>query len=271
MAPRSKRQYVHDLNRGALRLARTLSGARQSRFPGFVGPSLATPAARPPRGNDWLHEVKYDGYRFQCHIQRGIRFYTRRGHDWSERLSHLGSFMTAFSQHALIFDGEVIVQTPEGRSDFHALEKELKVKGGSWRLVNYVFDLLYLDAFDLRRCPLVGRKQVLQELFSDIDGPVKVSEHLEGDGIEIWTQRATAPGGGPERCRDQPIHLGEAIDEERHRALQDEMLRLEPCDIQRLAIYAPRAEAEEGVHLVNVAPHRKGIIVEASDDRVGAG
>jgi bifunctional non-homologous end joining protein LigD len=100
LVARSKRQYVQDLNRGALRLARTLSGARQSRFPGFVEPSLAAPAAHPPRGNDWLDEVKFDGYRFQCHIQRGIRFYTRRGHDWSERLSHLGNLDTGLQPPA---------------------------------------------------------------------------------------------------------------------------------------------------------------------------
>jgi bifunctional non-homologous end joining protein LigD len=188
LLPRSKRQYVKDLNSGPVGLARTLHGARQSRFPSFIEPSLATLAARPPRGDNWLHEVKYDGYRFQCHVQRGVRFYSRRGHDWTNRLGHLASFMNAFSQHAIIFDGEVVVQTPEGRSDFHALEKELKAQGGSRRLVYYVFDLLYLDAFDLRGCPFAGRKQVLKELFGNIDGPVKLSEHLEGDGVAIWKQ-----------------------------------------------------------------------------------
>jgi bifunctional non-homologous end joining protein LigD len=98
---------------GPLLLARMLHGLRQSRFPGFVEPSLATLAAHAPRGNDWLHEVKYDGYRLQCHIRRGIRFYTRRDMIGANDC-HLCSFMTAFSQHAIIFDGEVVVQTPEG-------------------------------------------------------------------------------------------------------------------------------------------------------------
>ncbi len=122
-APRSKRQYVEGHNTPALRLARELPGAKQAVFPKFVAPSLATLEPRPPRGNNWTHEVKYDGYRFQYHIHRGIRFYTRRGHDWTERLPHLVAALGPLSQHAVILDGEVVVQTAEGRPDFHALER----------------------------------------------------------------------------------------------------------------------------------------------------
>ena len=147
---RSKRQYVHALRTEAHQIARNLPGAKAARFPGFVEPSLATLAPSAPKGERWVHEMKYDGYRFQCHIQQGIRFYTRRGYDWTEKVPNLVTALDQLSQHAVILDGEVIVQTPEGRSDFHALEKELKAKGGSSRLVFYVFDLLYLDAFDLR-------------------------------------------------------------------------------------------------------------------------
>src|SRR5689334_6154982 len=85
-----------------------------------------------------------------------------------------------------ILDGEVIVQTPEGHSDFHALEKELKAKTPSKRLVYYAFDLLYLDAFDLRRVPLLDRKRVLGLLLADTRGPVRVSEHLAGDGPAVF-------------------------------------------------------------------------------------
>ncbi len=136
--PRSRRQYVQGINSPALALARSLRGAKSGRFPDFVEPSLATLAARPPQGDKWLHEIKYDGYRFQCHFHRGIRLYTRRGHDWSDRLGNIVTALQPLAQHAVILDGEVIVQTPEGRSDFHALEKELKRKDCSDRLVYYV-------------------------------------------------------------------------------------------------------------------------------------
>jgi bifunctional non-homologous end joining protein LigD len=189
--PRSKRQYVHGLNSPALRLARTLAGIKRGRFPGFVEPALATLASRPPRGKAWLHEVKFDGYRVQCHVQNGIRFFTRRGHDWSERFRHLAAALAPLAAHAVILDGEVIVQTEEGRSDFHALEKALKSPRGSDRLVYYVFDLLYLDGLDLRSAAVLERKRVLQLLLARFNGSVRLSEHLQGDGPAIW-RRACA-------------------------------------------------------------------------------
>jgi ATP dependent DNA ligase-like protein len=132
---RSKRQYVEGHNSAALRLARSFPQAKPGILPRFIPPSLATLAPRPPRGKGWFHEIKYDGYRFQCHIQRTVRFFTRRGHDWTERLTHLAQALQSLTDRAMILDGEVIVETPEGKSDFHALEKELSAKGGSQRLI----------------------------------------------------------------------------------------------------------------------------------------
>jgi bifunctional non-homologous end joining protein LigD len=189
--PRSKRQYVHGLNSPALRLARSLKGVKRGRFPDFIAPALASLASRPPAGRQWLHEVKFDGYRFQCHIHNGIRFFTRRGHDWSRRLPHLIAALAPLDAHAVILDGEVIVQTATGRSDFHALEKALKAAEGSERLVYYVFDLLYLDGLDLRGSPLLERKRVLELLLGNSGGAVRVSEHLVGDGPAVW-RRACA-------------------------------------------------------------------------------
>jgi len=182
---RSKRQYVETHNSAALRLVRSFPQAKQGILPGFIPPSLATLAPRPPRGEGWVHEIKYDGYRFQCHIQRSVRFFTRRGHDWTERLTHLANALQPRSDRSMILDGEVIVETPEGKSDFHALEKELKVKGGSQRLTFYVFDVLYFGGYDLRTVPLLDRKRLLRELLPK-SGPVKFSEHIEGDGPTVW-------------------------------------------------------------------------------------
>jgi bifunctional non-homologous end joining protein LigD len=165
--PRSKRQYVEGHNSAALRLVRSFPRAKQTIFPGFIPPSLATLAPRPPRGDGWVHEIKYDGYRFQCHIQRTVRFYTRRGNDWTGRVTHLVNALQPLSDRSMILDGEVIVETPDGRSDFHALEKELKATGGSRRLVFYVFDILYFGGYDLREVPLLDRKRVLREVMED--------------------------------------------------------------------------------------------------------
>jgi len=101
----SKRQYVEGHNTAALRLARSFPQAKQAIFPGFIPPSLATLAQRPPRGKTWVHEIKYDGYRFQCHVQQRVRFYTRRGNDWSERLAHLALALQPLTDRAMIRAG----------------------------------------------------------------------------------------------------------------------------------------------------------------------
>src|ERR1700683_4707375 len=185
--PRSKRQYVQSTNSRALALARSLRGAKREKFPEFIEPQLAMLATRAPDGDKWVHEIKFDGYRFQCHIHQGIRFFTRRGYDWTDRLGNLVRALGSLSQHALVLDGEVVVEMPKGLSDFHALEKELKRKGGSERLVYYVFDILYLDAFDLRGAAYIDRKRVLGQVLRKIEGPVKLSEHMAvGHGAAVW-------------------------------------------------------------------------------------
>jgi hypothetical protein len=85
--------------------------------------------------------------------------------DWSERVAHLVTARASLSTHAMVL-GEVVVQTPEGRSDFHALEKELRVKGGAHRIVYYVFDVLYFGGFDLPEVPQLDCKRVLQALLN---------------------------------------------------------------------------------------------------------
>src|SRR5215213_6310638 len=151
--PRSKRQYV--LHSPALKIANATPGVKPGRFPGFVEPLLATLRPKVPSAENWVHEIKFDGYRTQVHIRdAGIQFFTRRGHDWSDRFSALKGPFGQINTHAAIIDGEVIVQTPEGQSDFGALQKELGA-GRSDRLVFYAFDVLHLDAFDLRDATLL--------------------------------------------------------------------------------------------------------------------
>jgi bifunctional non-homologous end joining protein LigD len=80
----------------------------------------------------------------------------------------------------------IIVATPEGRSDFGALESALAKKGGDDRLVFYAFDILHLEVFDLRGCTLLDRKRVLHALLENVKGPIKYGEHLEADGAEVF-------------------------------------------------------------------------------------
>jgi bifunctional non-homologous end joining protein LigD len=92
----------------------------------------------------------------------------------------------SINTYGAILDGEVAILTPEGHSDFHALEKALK-RGGADRMVYYVFDILYLDGLDLRGAALIDRKEILLELLAVVKHPIIYSEHLEGDARKVWT------------------------------------------------------------------------------------
>ena len=90
---------------------------------------LATLNPRPPSKGKWVHEIKFDGYRAQLHKRdSGTKMFTRRGHDWSDKFRHIIRAAGELVTHGAILDGEVIVQTPEGHSDFAALESALSAK-----------------------------------------------------------------------------------------------------------------------------------------------
>ena len=96
------------------------TGARKARMPDFVAPILATLARSAPGGEDWLHEIKFDGYRLQARIAEGkARLLTRGGLDWTDRFGlHLLSALTRLPVDQAILDGELVVETDAGASDF---------------------------------------------------------------------------------------------------------------------------------------------------------
>jgi bifunctional non-homologous end joining protein LigD len=156
-------------------------------MPGFIKPQLATLKSRAPKG-DWLHEIKYDGYRVQIHLNRGKKkVYTRNGLDWTKRFSVIAGALDVSGQ--AIIDGEVVV-VHEGRTNFSELQAEL-AKGDQDRLVFYAFDLLWRDG-DLRKRPQIERKQALLHLIGEngIEPPVLYSEHITGDGQEMFEHAA---------------------------------------------------------------------------------
>ncbi|WP_342712763.1 hypothetical protein AAFG13_17365 [Bradyrhizobium sp. B124] len=153
-------------------------------MPGFIKPQLAILRTKAPTG-DYLHEIKYDGYRMQLHVDHGAKkAFTRNGLDWTKRFSLIAVAFEIPGQ--AIIDGEVVV-VHEGRTNFSELQADL-ARGDQDRLLYYAFDLLWLDGKDLRRTPQVGRKAMLQGLFNthQIEPPVLYSEHVEGDGQALF-------------------------------------------------------------------------------------
>jgi len=163
------------------------AAAGKPAMPGFIKPQLATLKSKAPKG-DWLHEIKYDGYRVQLHTNAGKkRAFTRNGHDWIKKFSLIAGALDIPGQ--AIIDGEVVV-IHEGRTNFSELQAEL-ASGGQDRLVFYAFDLLWRDG-DLRKLPQLERKQMLSDLLgeNDIGLPIIYSEHLTGDGQEMFEHAA---------------------------------------------------------------------------------
>jgi bifunctional non-homologous end joining protein LigD len=149
-------------------------------MPGFIKPQLATLKSKAPVGSQWLHEIKFDGYRVQIHINTGKKkVYTRNGLDWTRRFSQIAGALDISGQ--AIIDGEVVV-IHDGRTNFSELQAELAT-GRQDRLQYYAFDLLWRDG-DMRKLPQVDRKQRLLDLIGEngIGMPVFYSEHLTATG-----------------------------------------------------------------------------------------
>ena len=164
-----------------------LPGARKATMPEFVSPQLATLVDKPPPGDEWFHELKFDGYRLLCHMNRGqVRFWTRNQKDWTAKFPTLGKAVKALKLGSAILDGEVVALDASGRASFQKLQQQIN-KNAGFGLVFHVFDLIYLDGFNLTRCPLRERKRVLAELFEGLDekSPLRFSDHIDGNGAKF--------------------------------------------------------------------------------------
>jgi bifunctional non-homologous end joining protein LigD len=130
-----------------------LKGARKAKLPDFLPPTLATLAAAPPAGERWLHEIKFDGYRLQARVEAGrVKLLTRSGLDWTKKFGKaVAAALAALPVGTALIDGELVVETGAGASDFSALQADLS-EGRDDRFVFYVFDLLHLDGYDLTAC-----------------------------------------------------------------------------------------------------------------------
>ncbi len=163
--------------------AKRVPGASPATLPSFVEFALAVPVAQAPRQRGWIHEIKFDGYRLQARIDHGrVTLRTRTGLDWTSKFATVARALREIDVERALFDGEVVAEAAEGVSSFSALQTELK-DGRGERLVYYVFDLLYIDGYDLRGAALSDRKTLLAELISpDTSGFVRLSETFDMDG-----------------------------------------------------------------------------------------
>jgi bifunctional non-homologous end joining protein LigD len=167
--------------------ASSLPKAKAEKLPKFVEPMLSTAVEKAPSSKDWVHEVKYDGYRVQVRIDNGkARLLTRKGLDWTERFTGIADAVAHLPLKSAIIDAEVVVQTDGGVASFTALVDALKA--GTSNLMLYAFDLLHLDGFDLRGAPLKDRKAALAKILAahGDNSRIRYSDHIEGDGETVF-------------------------------------------------------------------------------------
>jgi bifunctional non-homologous end joining protein LigD len=158
-----------------------------SSLPPFIAPQLAFLKDRPPEGPNWIHEIKYDGYRVLAAIAGNeVRLYTRSGQDWTQKFKPLAQAFAELGIQALI-DGEVVVFEKKGRTSFSALQNALSNHHDS-DLRYVAFDLLILDGEDLRKSPLMERKKKLKQLLAKATAPLSYGDHITGDSDKVLAE-----------------------------------------------------------------------------------
>ncbi|MCO1604120.1 DNA ligase D [Desulfosporosinus nitroreducens] len=159
-----------------------------------TGVQLAQLVHTDPKGEDWLYELKYDGYRILAYIEgNSVRLITRNGHDYSKRFLDVASSLAEWAVgRAMILDGEMAITDAAGKTDFQALQNYLKNPQAN-NLTYIVFDLLALDGADLRGHRLIDRKETLAALLKDAPENLHYSRHVRGNGKESF--RAACEAG----------------------------------------------------------------------------
>ena len=154
--------------------------------PSFVAPMLPSLVLDAPAGDDWIHEIKFDGYRTLLAVNGGqARAFTRNGYDWSDRYGPIVEAAAKLRCRSAIIDGEVISPGADGASDFHGVMPAIS-RGGRG-LVFVAFDLLFLDDKDLRTVPLEERRRALRKLMPrSPKSHLQFSEEIAGDGAEVF-------------------------------------------------------------------------------------
>ena len=166
-----------------------LSQATKSALPTSIKPLLATLEQKAPTGTQWLHEIKFDGYRILARCsQQSTKLLTRNGQDWSRRFATLTQAFDELASKNAIIDGEVIALNEDGTSSFRQLQEALSA-GKTESLIFQAFDLIYLNGYDLRKVPLIERKTALQNLLEasgfDKSHRLKYADHILGKGPEF--------------------------------------------------------------------------------------
>lgn len=233
-------------------------------LPDFIPPCLATLSANPPSGDEWLHEVKFDGYRIQAHVNDGkVKLYTRKGLDWTARFGKpITEALAKLDCGNAVLDGEIVVLADKGVASFSALQLALSEERTEGMLF-YLFDLLHIDGEDLRDDALIERKERLKALLGEDEAdPLRYSEHFIEPG-KTMLKHACRMGleGVISKRAGAPYRSGRGHDWIKSKCTQRQELII--------AGYLPSQKTGRGLRSLVMGYYEKGILKPAG--RVGTG
>jgi bifunctional non-homologous end joining protein LigD len=194
-------------------LVASLAGAKRGPLPKSIKPQLATLVKEAPSGDEWFGEIKFDGYRMICHVdRREVKFFSRNGLDWTRRVPHLVQAVRGLGLGSAILDGEVVALESDGKSSFQGLQNAFAEKREA-QLVYYVFDLLYLDGMNLFKTPLEQRKHALAQILGAGQGPLRDAGYIAGKCPEFFAEACKHHLEGIIcKRRDRPFVPGRSAD-----------------------------------------------------------
>jgi len=172
-------------------MARTVARRRRSEagaLPEWIAPQLTQLVDAAPDGDDWLHEIKFDGYRMHARLDRGaVKLLTRTGLDWTHKYPAIAAAVAALGARQAYLDGELCGTFPNGITSFSMIQAASDA-GNAAGLVYFIFDVLHLDGEDVGALPLIKRKARLAELLSDVRPPLHYSDYHRGRGPAFHAQ-----------------------------------------------------------------------------------
>lgn len=196
---------MRQIERGEAPAARR---AKRAGLPGFVEPMLATLVEDVPESEEWLLEVKFDGYRAQLAAAGDqIRIFTRSGLDWTDRFAGVAETAQKLKLDGCLIDGEIVALDDNGVSDFGALQNALEA-GRSRQLKLFAFDLLVDAGEDIRQLPLIDRKARLKQRLRFSKGPIYYTDDFEDGAAGLATLAEAGYEGVVAKLRNAPYRSG---------------------------------------------------------------
>jgi len=166
----------------------SLAGRRQGEptaMSAWIKPQLTKLVKEPPEGSEWLHEIKFDGYRMHARLDQGaVRLLTRTGLDWTHKYPTIAASVSSLPARQAYLDGELCGIRPDGRTSFSLIQNASDT--GSDALAFFLFDLLHLDG-EAIGAQLAQRKERLRALLSGRDALLQFSDHQIGQGPAFYS------------------------------------------------------------------------------------